>query len=83
MDLPLPPSFGLLNWLTQPKNHMVQVYVITVDGQKLLCIGPLVHEPKHPDNAYIVEGVEFGECVTAREAIRLLDGSLLADVERQ
>lgn len=61
----------------------IQIYVITIDGQDILCVGPAIHPPKHPDNTYVIQNVEFGERITTAEALRLLDGSLLADVERQ
>lgn len=75
---------ALANIFSMPPTPLpIQIYVITIDGQDLLCVGPAIHPPKHPDNTYLIQNVEFGERITTTEALRLLDGSLLANVERQ
>ena len=79
-----PSRPALPNIFTMPAPHLpMQIYVITIDGHDILCIGPAIHPPKQPDNTYTIQNVEFGERITTAEALRLLDGSLLADVERQ
>ena len=75
---------ALASIFTMPAPQLpVQIYVITIDGRDILCIGPAIHPPKQPDNTYLIQNVEFGERITTTEALRLLDGSLLADMERQ
>ena len=72
-----------ITFTTPTPQLTMQIYVITINGQDLLCVGPTVHPPRHPDNTYIIQNVEFGERITPLDALRLLDGSLLTDVETQ
>lgn len=70
------PLARLMTLLAQPKPQLVQLYVITVDGQKMLCIGPAL-TPKDPDHPYFVENIEFGDILPTHIAMRLLDGSAI------
>ena len=72
------PLSRLMNILAQPQNQLVQVYVITVDNQPMLCIGPVIHESRHANGSYLVQDVTFGDILPASLAIRLLDGSAMA-----
>ena len=54
----------------------VQIIVMTVNGQKLLCIGPVI--PALWTGAHIViDEVEFGDIVPRTVAMQLLDGTFV------
>jgi hypothetical protein len=54
--------------------QMVQVICITIDGVKVMCLGPVLHVP--PAGLFVgdVQEIEFGELVPGHLAARLLDG---------
>lgn len=55
---------------------MVQVIVMTIDGQKVVCLGPVLHVPPAGLHVGNIQEIEFGELVPAHLAARLLDGAL-------
>lgn len=52
----------------------VQIIVITVNGQKLLCIGPVI-PGLWAGGSVVIDEVEFGDLVPRTVAMQLLDGS--------
>lgn len=62
--------FGLPVALPTP----VQIIVITVNGQKLLCIGPVI-PGLWAGGSVVVDEIEFGDVVPRTAAMQLLDGS--------
>jgi hypothetical protein len=54
----------------------VQVLVLTINGQKVMCLGPVLHVPTLGIHVGDVQEIEFGEIIPANLAVRLLDGSL-------
>jgi hypothetical protein len=54
--------------------QMVQVICITIDGVKVMCLGPVLHVP--PAGLFVgdVQEIEFGELVPSHLAAKLLDG---------
>lgn len=52
----------------------VQIIVITVNGQKLLCIGPVI-PGLWAGGSVVIDEVEFGDVVPRTAAMQLLDGS--------
>lgn len=55
---------------------MVQVIVITINGHKVVCLGPTLHAPHLGLHVGEVQEIEFGEIIPAHLAVKLLDGSL-------
>jgi hypothetical protein len=74
MDRLKAPRFANILEMLAPPPKLVQLYLITVDGQQLLCVGPHLPPPKNHDNAYIVEDIQFGDPIPLDIAHRLLDG---------
>lgn len=64
------PIFGVP--VTLPS--AVQIIVITVNGQKLLCIGPVI-PGLWAGGSVVIDEVEFGDLVPRTVAMQLLDGS--------
>lgn len=64
---------GLLRELVATA-HMVQVVCITIDGTKVVLLGPVLHVPGAGIHVGTVEEIEFGELVPAHLAARMLDG---------
>jgi hypothetical protein len=64
-----------LLWGTGQSDALVQVICLTIDGQKIVCLGPVVHLPHAGILAGDVQEVEFGELLPASLAAKLLDGS--------
>jgi hypothetical protein len=54
----------------------VQVVVMTINGHKVVCLGPTLHAPHLGLHVGEVQEIEFGEIIPAHLAVRLLDGSL-------
>ena len=54
--------------------HMVQVVCLTIDGVKVICLGPVLHVPPAGIEVGQVQAIEFGELIPAHMAARLLDG---------
>lgn len=54
----------------------VQVIVMTINGHKVVCLGPVLHVPPLGIHVGDVQEIEFGEIIPAHLAVKLLDGSL-------
>ncbi len=54
----------------------VQVLVLTINGHKVVCLGPVLHVPPLGIHVGDVQEIEFGEIIPANLAVKLLDGSL-------
>ena len=54
--------------------HMVQAVCITIDGRKVICIGPVLHVPEAGIHVGTIQEIEFGELIPAHLAAKLLDG---------
>jgi hypothetical protein len=54
--------------------HMVQVVCLTIDGVKVVLLGPVLHVPGAGINVGNVQEIEFGELVPAHLAAKMLDG---------
>lgn len=68
-----PLDTGLLRELANTL-HMVQVVCLTIDGQKIICLGPVIHLPNQGIHVGTLQEVEFGELIPAHLAAKLLDG---------
>lgn len=69
----------LPKWLELSTNTaMVQVICLTIDGCKVVCLGPVLHVPPAGINVGEIEEIEFGEIIPAHLAAKLLDGSMSA-----
>ena len=55
---------------------MVQVIVLTINGHKVVCLGPVLHVPPLGIHVGDIQEIEFGEIIPANLAVKLLDGSL-------
>ena len=64
---------GLLRDLVNTA-HMVQVVCITIDGVKVVLLGPVLHVPDAGLHVGTIQEIEFGELVPAHLAARMLDG---------
>lgn len=64
---------GLLRELVATA-HMVQVVCLTINGSKVICLGPVLHVPPAGLMVGDIEEIEFGELIPAHLAARLLDG---------
>ena len=76
-----PPRFADIFRMLAPPTPTVQVYVITVDGHQMVCIGPVVHGSR--TGTYCVQDIEYGEIIPARDAVKLIDGSFTAGQDVQ
>lgn len=70
---PQPLEEGLLRELAKAV-HMVQVVCLTINGSKVICLGPVLHVPPAGILVGDIEEIEFGELIPAHMAARLLDG---------
>lgn len=61
-------------WMGLGPRPMVQVVCLTIDGQKVVCLGPVLHVPPAGLHVGTIEEIEFGELIPAHLAARLLDG---------
>lgn len=66
---------GLL-WMGLGPRAMVQVVCLTIDGRKVVCLGPVLHVPPAGIHVGDVQEIEFGELIPADLAAKLLDGRL-------
>ena len=66
---------GLL-WMGLGPRPMVQVVCLTIDGRKIVCLGPVLHVPPAGIQVGDIQEIEFGEMIPAHLAARLLDGSM-------
>jgi hypothetical protein len=53
---------------------MLQLMVLTIDGKRYACLGPVLHVPTAGIEVGDVEEIEFGELIPAESAARLLCG---------
>lgn len=61
-------------WMGHEPRPMVQVVCLTIDGQKVVCLGPVLHVPPLGLHIGEIQEIEFGELIPAHLAARLLDG---------
>ena len=64
---------GLIQELAKTLN-MVQVVCLTIDGVKVVLLGPVLHVPTAGIHVGNVQEIEFGELVPAHLAAKMLDG---------
>lgn len=55
---------------------MVQIICLTIDGHKVMCLGPVLHVPPAGIHVGDVQEIEFGDLLPAQTAAHMLDGSL-------
>ena len=63
-------------WMALAPRPMVQVICLTIDGRKVVCLGPVLHSPPTGLHVGAIQEIEFGELVPAYLAARLLDGAM-------
>lgn len=63
-------------WMGQAPRLMVQVICLTIDGRKVVCLGPVLHVPPLGLHVGDIQEIEFGEMIPANLAAKLLDGSM-------
>lgn len=63
-------------WMGHEPRPMVQVICLTIDGRKVVCLGPVLHVPPLGLHVGDIQEIEFGEMIPANLAARLLDGSM-------
>ena len=61
-------------WMGHEPRPMVQVVCLTIDGRKVVCLGPVLHVPPAGLHVGEIQEIEFGELIPAHLAARLLDG---------
>ena len=61
-------------WMGHEPRPMVQVVCLTIDGHKVICLGPVLHVPPAGVHVGEIQEIEFGELIPAHLAARLLDG---------
>ena len=54
---------------------MVQVMVLTIDGKRYACLGPVLHVPPAGIEVGDIEEIEFGELIPASWAAQLFCGA--------
>ena len=64
---------GLMRELAKTLS-MVQVVCITIDGTKVVLLGPVLHVPTAGIHVGDIQEIEFGELVPAHLAAKMLDG---------
>jgi hypothetical protein len=65
-----------LLWMGLGPRPMVQVICLTIDGRKVVCLGPVLHVPPAGLLVGDIQEIEFGELIPAHLAARLLDGAM-------
>ena len=63
-------------WMGLGPRPMVQVVCLTIDGRKVVCLGPVLHVPPVGLHVGEIQEIEFGELIPAHLAARLLDGAM-------
>jgi hypothetical protein len=63
-------------WMGLGSRPMVQVLCLTIDGQKVVCLSPVLHVPPMGMHVGDIQDIEFGELIPAHMAARLLDSTL-------
>ena len=53
---------------------MAQVIILTIDGQRIACLGPVIHAPHAGLNIENIQGIEFGEIIPTTLAAQLMSG---------
>lgn len=74
-----PPPLDMPDHLEQPA---VQILVLTIDGKKFVCIGPVMYMPLLGITVGDVQEIEFGEIVSTDEAMQMLDGTLAGEARQ-
>jgi hypothetical protein len=62
---------------------MVQLLCLTIDGQKVICLAPVVNSPEDGIHLGRITSLEFGDVISMRDAYRLLSGDLHKHQTRQ
>lgn len=73
-DKELAAKFAQALWMGHEPRPMVQVVCLTIDGQKVVCLGPVLHVPPLGLHVGAIQEIEFGELIPAEMAARLLNG---------
>ncbi len=55
---------------------MVQLLCLTIDGQKVICLAPIIDAPELGIKRGKITSLEFGDVISLRNAFRLLSGEL-------
>ena len=71
---------ALQDYVSGDFTHLVQMIVLTIDGQQVVYLGPVVHAPSVGIHAGDVQNVEFGEVIPARLAARLIGGEFTQEM---
>jgi len=53
---------------------MAQVIILTIDGQRIACLGPVIHAPFAGLSVDTVQEIEFGEIIPTTLAAQLMSG---------
>jgi len=53
---------------------MAQVIILTIDGQRIACLGPIIHAPHVGLSINNVQEIEFGEIIPMAIAAQLMSG---------
>jgi hypothetical protein len=61
---------------------MVQVVVLTINGHKVVCLGPMLHVPHLGLHVGDIQEIEFGEIIPANLAVKLLDGTMAGETKQ-
>jgi len=73
----------LAQLVTDHGPHMLQIVCLTIDGHKVICLGPMLHVPALGVEAGTIEAIEFGELVPARLAAKLISGEFSKEMTLQ
>ena len=76
LDAPRPPPETTWAGHEPRATAMVQIMCLTIDNQKFLCLGPVLHVPPAGLHVGTIQEIEFGELIPAHLAARLLDGAM-------
>ena len=56
---------------------MAQVIILTVDGRRIACLGPVIHAPPAGLSVDTVQEIEFGEIIPMALAAQLMSGEFV------
>jgi len=56
---------------------MAQVIILTVDGRRIACLGPVIHAPHAGLSVDNVQEIEFGEIIPMALAAQLMSGEFV------
>lgn len=62
---------------------LVQLLCLTIDGQKVICLAPVIDSPELGIKRGKITSLEFGDVISMRDAYRLLSGDLHKHQTRQ